>query len=172
MFSNRRGDDGDEDSEDDRVDNDDQNDEDFKEEVIQLSQEQRLKREERLRERMQVSVYKIAETEAEKAGVELSKEAANALAGLTFKFTELLARDLEQFAHHAGRKSVSADDVILAARRAPDVRKQLEAVAARISAGKRSAAEDKQGKGGARANKRPPVPPGGRAGPSGAIEID
>ncbi|KAG0491214.1 hypothetical protein HPP92_008077 [Vanilla planifolia] len=70
-----------------------------------------------LMDRFRLSVIAISEAEAEKLGMEISKPVAMCIADLAFKFTELLAKDVELFAQHAGRKSVNMEDVILSAHR-------------------------------------------------------
>ncbi|KAH9329212.1 hypothetical protein KI387_001320, partial [Taxus chinensis] len=64
-------------------------------------------------DRLRLQVISLAETEARKHGMDVSPLVMSALVDLTVKFTELLARDIEMFAQHAGRKSVNTDDVIL-----------------------------------------------------------
>ncbi|OVA17370.1 hypothetical protein BVC80_1837g180 [Macleaya cordata] len=70
-----------------------------------------------LRDRFRLSAISIAEAEAKKNDMEISQPVMACIADLAFKFTEQLAKDLELFAQHAGRKSVNMEDVILSAHR-------------------------------------------------------
>ncbi|KAJ7945622.1 Centromere protein S-like [Quillaja saponaria] len=70
-----------------------------------------------LRDRFRLSAISISEAEAKKNGMEISKPVVACIANLAFKYTEQLAKDLELFAHHANRKSVNMEDVILSAHR-------------------------------------------------------
>ena len=49
----------------------------------------------------------------------------HALGGMVSKYVQLFGRDMELFAKHANRSTVRADDVILCARRSPDVTQKL-----------------------------------------------
>ncbi|KAI5068406.1 hypothetical protein GOP47_0016751 [Adiantum capillus-veneris] len=68
----------------------------------------------RLKDRLTLSVIRIAEAEAEKSNLIISAPVMTAVADLTFKYAEQLGRDIETFAQHASRKSINVDDVILA----------------------------------------------------------
>ncbi|CAM6028136.1 unnamed protein product [Sphagnum balticum] len=68
----------------------------------------------RLRNRLKLAVIATAEREVQKHEMQISPHVMTALADLTFKYAEELAKDVELFAHHAGRKSVMVDDVLLA----------------------------------------------------------
>ncbi|MED6197379.1 MHF histone-fold complex component [Stylosanthes scabra] len=70
-----------------------------------------------LRDRFRLSAISIAESEASKSGMEVSKVVVSCVADLAFKFTEGLAKDLQLFARHANRKCVNMEDVILSAHR-------------------------------------------------------
>ncbi|XP_077212122.1 histone superfamily protein [Tasmannia lanceolata] len=74
-------------------------------------------RRELLRDRFRLPLISIAETEAKKYELEISQPVMACISDLAFKFTEQLAKDLELFAQHAGRKSVNMEDVILSAHR-------------------------------------------------------
>ncbi|KAL4192160.1 hypothetical protein AMTRI_Chr06g170880 [Amborella trichopoda] len=74
-----------------------------------------------LKNRVRLSVISIAETEAKKYGMEVSQPVMVCLAQLTFKFIEQLAKDMELFAHHRGRKLVDVADVIICAHRNEDL---------------------------------------------------
>ncbi|XP_018720666.2 protein MHF1 homolog isoform X1 [Eucalyptus grandis] len=65
------------------------------------------------RDRFRLSSISIANAQARRSGSEISEPVVACLADLAFQFSEQLAKDLERFAHHAGRKSVNTDDVIL-----------------------------------------------------------
>ncbi|OQR83548.1 hypothetical protein ACHHYP_14562 [Achlya hypogyna] len=54
-----------------------------------------------------------------------SKETLQLLTDVVLKQVDLLAVDLAHFAQHAGRKKISAEDVILCARRQPEIAKTL-----------------------------------------------
>ncbi|GAB2272021.1 MHF histone-fold complex component [Dionaea muscipula] len=71
----------------------------------------------RLRDRFRLSAISIAEVEAKKSGMEISEPIAACVADMAFKYSKQLAKDLELFAHHAGRKTVNMEDVIIAAHR-------------------------------------------------------
>ncbi|KAH7866805.1 hypothetical protein Vadar_025242 [Vaccinium darrowii] len=70
-----------------------------------------------LRDRFRLSSIRIAESEAKRNNIQISQPVMACIADLAFKYTEQLAKDLELFAQHAGRKSVNMEDVILSAHR-------------------------------------------------------
>ncbi|CAA7052743.1 unnamed protein product [Microthlaspi erraticum] len=70
-----------------------------------------------IRDRFRLTAISIAEAEAKKNGMEIAGSVVSCLADLAFKYAENVAKDLELFAHHAGRKVVNMDDVVLTAHR-------------------------------------------------------
>ncbi|KAF8400075.1 hypothetical protein HHK36_015950 [Tetracentron sinense] len=70
-----------------------------------------------LRDRFRLSTISIAEAQAKRNNMEISQPIMACISELAFKFTEQLAKDLELFAQHGGRKSVNMEDVILSAHR-------------------------------------------------------
>ncbi|XP_064998440.1 protein MHF1 homolog [Musa acuminata AAA Group] len=74
-------------------------------------------RTELLRDRFRLSVISIADAESKKLGMQVAEPVVACIADLAFKFTEQLAKDVELFAYHAGRKSVNVKDVTLSAHR-------------------------------------------------------
>ncbi|XP_050378125.1 protein MHF1 homolog [Argentina anserina] len=70
-----------------------------------------------LRDRFKLSTINVAEAEAKRSGMEVSGPVMVCIFDLAFKFTEQLAKDLELFTQHAGRKSANMEDVILCAHR-------------------------------------------------------
>lgn len=70
-----------------------------------------------LRDRFRLSAISIAESEAKKNGMQASEPIVACISNLAFNYAEHLAKDLELFARHAGRKLVNTEDVILAAHR-------------------------------------------------------
>ncbi|XP_078447525.1 histone superfamily protein [Wolffia australiana] len=79
--------------------------------------EEEDERAEILRDRFRLSAISIVEAEGKKLGLEISEPVVACVADLAFKFSEQLAKDFELFAQHAGRKSVTMEDVILSAHR-------------------------------------------------------
>ncbi|XP_010929681.1 protein MHF1 homolog isoform X2 [Elaeis guineensis] len=79
--------------------------------------EEAEERAELLRDRFRLSVISIANAEAKKLDMEVLEPVVACVADLAFKYTEQLARDVELFAQHAGRKSVNMEDIILSAHR-------------------------------------------------------
>ncbi|KAL6996837.1 MHF histone-fold complex component [Sarracenia purpurea var. burkii] len=70
-----------------------------------------------LRDRFRLSTISIAESEAKRNNLEISQPIMACISDLAFKYAEQLAKDLELFAQHAGRKTVNMEDVILSAHR-------------------------------------------------------
>ncbi|KZV21772.1 centromere protein S [Dorcoceras hygrometricum] len=70
-----------------------------------------------LRDRFRLCTISIAEAEAKKNGMEVSQPIMACISDLAFKYAQQLAKDLELFARHGTRKSVSTKDVILSAHR-------------------------------------------------------
>nr|KJB07147.1 hypothetical protein B456_001G054300 [Gossypium raimondii] len=81
-----------------------------------------------LRDRFRLSAISIAESEAKRSGMEISPPIVACIADLAFKYIGQLAKDLELFAHHAGRKSVTMTDVIVSAHRNEHLAGSLRAV--------------------------------------------
>uniref|UniRef100_A0ACD5UYU9 Uncharacterized protein n=1 Tax=Avena sativa TaxID=4498 RepID=A0ACD5UYU9_AVESA len=78
-----------------------------------------------LRDRLRLAVINIATCEGKKTGVEIADPVVACIADLAFKSAEQLAKDVELFAQHAGRKSIRMDDVILTAHRNEHLMGQL-----------------------------------------------
>ncbi|KAI7984799.1 hypothetical protein LOK49_LG14G01317 [Camellia lanceoleosa] len=70
-----------------------------------------------LRDRFRLCTISISESEAKRNSMEISPPMMACISDLAFKYAEQLAKDLELFAQHAGRKSVNMEDVILSAHR-------------------------------------------------------
>ncbi|XP_031092922.1 protein MHF1 homolog [Ipomoea triloba] len=70
-----------------------------------------------LRDRFRLCTISIAEAEAKQNDMEISQPIMACISDLAFKYAEQLAKDLELFSQHAGRKSVNMDDVILSTHR-------------------------------------------------------
>ncbi|KAH9621642.1 hypothetical protein KSS87_004079 [Heliosperma pusillum] len=62
---------------------------------------------------------------AKEIGMEISEPIVACISNLAFNYAEHLAKDLELFAHHAGRKLVNTEDVILAAHRNENLSQSL-----------------------------------------------
>ncbi|KAM0869836.1 hypothetical protein ACQ4PT_040419 [Festuca glaucescens] len=78
-----------------------------------------------LRNRLRLAVIDIATTEGKKVGMEIADPVVACIADLAFKSAEQLAKDVELFAQHAGRKSIRMGDVILTAHRNEHLMGQL-----------------------------------------------
>ncbi|XP_047306989.1 protein MHF1 homolog isoform X1 [Impatiens glandulifera] len=70
-----------------------------------------------LRDRFRLCTISIAEAEVKENNLEITQPVMTCISDLAFKYAEQLAKDLELFAQHAGRKSVNMEDVILTAHR-------------------------------------------------------
>ncbi|KAM2125414.1 hypothetical protein ACFX1Q_015896 [Malus domestica] len=68
-------------------------------------------------DRFRLSTIHIAEAEAKRNAMEISGPVMACIADLAFKYTEQLAKDLELFSQHGGRKTANMEDVILSAHR-------------------------------------------------------
>ncbi|KAM9483156.1 centromere protein S [Clarias gariepinus] len=71
----------------------------------------------RLKAAVHYTVSKICQSTAAECEKEISKQAVAAIAETTFRQCEIFATDLEAFARHAKRHTITADDVKLLARR-------------------------------------------------------
>ncbi|CAK9186897.1 unnamed protein product [Ilex paraguariensis] len=69
------------------------------------------------RDRFRLCTISIAEAEAKQNDMEISQPIMACISDLAFKYAEQLAKDLELFAQHGGRKTVNMEDVILSAHR-------------------------------------------------------
>ncbi|KAI4279955.1 MAG: hypothetical protein L6R38_004846 [Xanthoria sp. 2 TBL-2021] len=81
--------------------------------------------EERLKAALWFSVGKIVDEEALKLGVNASPQFIGALTELLWTQIANVSEDLRAFARHAGRKTISTEDVLLLTRRNEDLAKVL-----------------------------------------------
>ncbi|KAM6108871.1 centromere protein S [Pterocles gutturalis] len=85
--------------------------------------------EELLTQRLRAAVHYTAgglcQEVAEDKGVEFSKQAVAAIAEITFRQCESFAKDLEMFARHAKRSTITTEDVKLLARRSSSLLKYI-----------------------------------------------
>ncbi|XP_017215175.1 protein MHF1 homolog [Daucus carota subsp. sativus] len=70
-----------------------------------------------LRDRFRLSTISIVQSEAKQNNMEISEPIVACISDLAFKYAEHVAKDLELFAAHGGRKTVNMKDVILCAHR-------------------------------------------------------
>ncbi|KAG7533749.1 Histone-fold [Arabidopsis thaliana x Arabidopsis arenosa] len=87
-----------------------------------------------IRDRFRLSAISIAEAEAKKNGMEIGGPVVACVADLAFKYAENVAKDLELFAHHAGRKVVNMDDVVLSAHRNDNLAASLRSLCNELKA--------------------------------------
>ncbi|XP_060775393.1 centromere protein S [Neoarius graeffei] len=71
----------------------------------------------RLKAAVHYTVSKLCQSIAAESEKEISKQAVAAIAEATFRQCEIFAEDLEAFARHAKRHTITVDDVKLLARR-------------------------------------------------------
>ncbi|XP_010555582.1 PREDICTED: centromere protein S isoform X1 [Tarenaya hassleriana] len=106
-----------------------------------------------LRDRFRLTAIAIAEAESKKNGMDVAGPVAACMADLAFKYAENLAKDLELFAHHAGRKTVNMDDVILSAHRNENLAASLRSLSNDMRA-KEPQSERKRKKGSAKKEEK------------------
>ncbi|XP_024976330.1 protein MHF1 homolog [Cynara cardunculus var. scolymus] len=99
-----------------------------------------------LRDRFRLSTISIAESEAKRSNMEISQPVIVCISDLAFKYAEQLAEDLELFAHHASRKSVNMNDVILSAHRNKHLADSLRSFSYDLMKGKEPPSERKRKK--------------------------
>lgn len=95
-------------------------------------------------DRFRLSVISVAESEAKKYGMEISRTVMACISDLAFKYSEQLAKDLELFAQHGNRKTINMDDVILSAHRNEHVACMLKSISSEIKG--KDASSDKKRK--------------------------
>ncbi|KFO77256.1 Centromere protein S, partial [Cuculus canorus] len=79
----------------------------------------------RLRAAVHYAVCGLCQEVAEDKAVQFSKQSLAAIAELTFRQCETFARDLEMFARHAKRSTITTEDVKLLARRSNSLLKYI-----------------------------------------------
>ncbi|XP_051119210.1 protein MHF1 homolog [Andrographis paniculata] len=99
-----------------------------------------------LRDRFRLCTISIAEAEAKLNGMEVSQPIVACISDLAFKYAHQLAKDLELFAQHAGRKSVNMEDVILSAHRNEHLAASLRSFSNDLKAAKEPQSEKKRKK--------------------------
>ncbi|ESQ43492.1 hypothetical protein EUTSA_v10014960mg [Eutrema salsugineum] len=102
-----------------------------------------------IRDRFRLTAISIAEAEAKKNGMEIAAPVVACVADLAFKYAENVAKDLELFAHHAGRKVVNMDDVVLSTHRNDSLAASLRLLCNELKA-KEPQSERKRKKGSAK----------------------
>ncbi|KAM6296261.1 centromere protein S [Aegotheles albertisi] len=85
---------------------------------------------------------------AEDKGVQFSKQSIAALSEITFRQCETFARDLEMFARHAKRSTVTTEDVKLLARRSSSLLKYITQKSEELASSNMEQKEKKKKKGG------------------------
>ncbi|KAI3673649.1 hypothetical protein L6452_39773 [Arctium lappa] len=106
-----------------------------------------------LRDRFRLSTISIAESEAKRNNMEISQPVVVCISDLAFKYAEQLAEDLELFAHHASRKSVNMNDVILSAHRNKNLADSLRSFSYDLMKGKEPQSEKKRKKSSSKEDK-------------------
>ena len=87
-----------------------------------------------LRTSIAYATHKIAEEEGQRGGFTVGRDAVAMLSQSVLGWIPIMAADLEKFAQHANRKTISADDVKLVARRSQGALDLLEAKDAALTA--------------------------------------
>ncbi|KAK3904303.1 kinetochore component CENP-S-domain-containing protein [Staphylotrichum tortipilum] len=100
---------------------------------------------ERLKEALWFSIGKIVDQESLARNCNATPQFIGALTDMVWQQIDNVARDLESFSQHAGRTTVTTDDVLLLARRNQDLHGVIKDVVDREKAAKaRGAAKGKR----------------------------
>ncbi|KAI9792933.1 MAG: hypothetical protein M1816_001255 [Peltula sp. TS41687] len=91
---------------------------------------------ERLKSTLWFSIGKMVDEESLRLGVNATPQFIAALTEMVWAQIENVSQDLESFAQHAGRKTISTGDVLLLARRNEGLEKLLRKFADRQKGGK------------------------------------
>lgn len=92
--------------------------------------------EERLKSALWFSIGKIVDEETLKLGVNATPQFIGALTEMVWAQIESVSTDLESFARHAGRSTISTEDVMLLARRNEGLEAVLKAYVDKQKGGK------------------------------------
>ncbi|XP_028749433.2 LOW QUALITY PROTEIN: centromere protein S-like [Peromyscus leucopus] len=95
------------------------------EEEVEAEQEQRFSHRQRLKAAVHYTVGCLCEEVALDKQVQFSKQTVAAISEVTFRQCENFAKDLEMFARHAKRSTVTTEDVKLLARRSNSLLKYI-----------------------------------------------
>ncbi|XP_076825354.1 centromere protein S-like [Clavelina lepadiformis] len=82
--------------------------------------------EEKFKQVIHHTTAKICQEVSEETGIVYSKQAIATLAEICYRQSEMFAKDLELFTRHARRKKISADDVLMLARKTSSLHRHLE----------------------------------------------
>ncbi|KAJ9598785.1 hypothetical protein L9F63_026680 [Diploptera punctata] len=88
-----------------------------------------LNHEEKLRVTIHSDVHKISKEVAEQINMELDELSTSLIAELIWKKMKVISQDLEQFAKHAKRTTINAEDVKLLVRRNPSLKANISKMA-------------------------------------------
>ncbi|KAM4652850.1 centromere protein S [Discoglossus pictus] len=85
--------------------------------MAENSEEQQLSQTQRLKAAVHYTVGCLCQEVAGDEDIQFSKQAVAAISEITFRQSEIFAKDLEMFARHAKRTTINMEDVKLLARR-------------------------------------------------------
>ncbi|KAI9240043.1 hypothetical protein MVEG_10271 [Podila verticillata NRRL 6337] len=100
----------------------------------------------RLKAAVWLAVGEICESQKSGLNIVITQQLIASLTDVVFTQAELLGKDVESFAKHAKRTTVSVDDVKLAARRNTSLHELIIQEANRLARGSESAREAKRKK--------------------------
>ncbi|KXX73218.1 Centromere protein S [Madurella mycetomatis] len=95
--------------------------------------------EERLKAALWFAIGKVVDEESLRRNRNATPQFIGALTAMVWQQMENIAMDLESFNHHAGRTTVTTDDVLLLARRNQDLHTMIKDVVDREKAAKAKA---------------------------------
>ncbi|KAJ9601598.1 hypothetical protein L9F63_000252 [Diploptera punctata] len=103
-----------------------------------------LNHEEKLRVTIHSDVHKISKEVAEQINMELDELSTSLIAELIWKKMKVISQDLEQFAKHAKRTTINAEDVKLLVRRNPSLKANISKMADEAVVKKKRQSKDKE----------------------------
>ncbi|TRZ19451.1 hypothetical protein HGM15179_007654 [Zosterops borbonicus] len=110
----------------------------------------------RLKAAVHYTVGCLCQEVAEDKGVQFSKQSIAAIAEITFRQCEIFAKDLEMFARHAKRTTVTTEDVKLLARRSNSLLKYITQKSEELASSNMEQKEKKKKKSSAAKGERTP----------------
>ncbi|PNY25391.1 Centromere protein S [Tolypocladium capitatum] len=114
-----------------------------------------MKSEQRLKSALWFAIGQIVDEESMRRNINATPQFIGALTELVWTQIENVAIDLESFSHHASRATVTTADVLLLARKNPDLQQLMEAFVEERKAGAAGANRRGTGAGRGRGRARP-----------------